>query len=264
MSVIGSGISKTNRIAIGDPTRNVYRIFGKPPAYIPNYEDFLQDVTPQDRPRVVEWVKECLAEKRGRYIEYQVVCPNGDVRTISAISEVSIGEDGLATCLFGACQDITDSRRRQEEAFSRQKLESIGTLATGIAHDFNNLLGGVLAQTDLALEQSSAGLSAENELKSIREVALRGSEIVRQLMIYAGKESETPDFVDISRIVREMIALLKVSVSKHATLETDLDGDRHVRSSAAQIRQVVMNLVTNASEAIGDRDGVIRVSPLGG
>ena len=92
-------------------------------------------------------------------------------------------------------------------------------------------------------------------------MAIRGSEIVRQLMIYAGKESEVLELVDVSRIVVEMLELLKVSVSKRATLVTDLDQELPaVRASAAQIRQIVMNLVTNASEAIGDRDGVIRVN----
>ena len=129
---------KTNRVSGSD---EMYRIFGKPQDYIPSYEDFLEDIVPQDKVRVAEWVEECLAEKKGKYIEYQVVCPNGDVRTISTISEVWIGEDGLPACLFGACQDIADSKREQEAAFTRQKLESFGTLASGIAHDFNNLLG---------------------------------------------------------------------------------------------------------------------------
>ena len=80
-------------------------------------------------------------------------------------------------------------------------------------------------------------------------------------MIYAGKESEVLGLIDVSRIVVEMLELLKVSVSKRATLVTDLGQDLPaVRASAAQIRQIVMNLVTNASEAIGDRDGVIRVT----
>jgi CheY-like chemotaxis protein/two-component sensor histidine kinase len=80
-------------------------------------------------------------------------------------------------------------------------------------------------------------------------------------MIYAGKETAALELVDVSRIVREMIELLKVSVSKHAVLETDLGpGLPAVRANAAQLRQVVMNLVTNASDAIGDRDGVIRVA----
>ena len=74
----------------------------------------------------------------------------------------------------------------QEEAFARQKLESLGTLASGIAHDFNNLLGAILAQTELAMADLGPGSDANEELNSIRDVAIRGSEIVRQLMIYAG------------------------------------------------------------------------------
>jgi nitrogen-specific signal transduction histidine kinase/CheY-like chemotaxis protein len=162
--------------------------------------------------------------------------------------------------MFGACQDVTDARREQEESFARQKLESVGTLAGGIAHDFNNLLGGVLGQAELALTELETGSAPEGELKAIKEMALRGSEIVRQLMIYAGKESEAAGPVDLSRTVAEMVELLKVSVSKNALLVTDLGQDLPaVQANAAQIRRIVMNLVTNASQAIGNRDGVIRV-----
>jgi two-component system, cell cycle sensor histidine kinase and response regulator CckA len=152
-------------------------------------------------------------------------------------------------------------RRAQQERFQRQKLESVGTLASGIAHDFNNLLGGVLAQAELAMGELDGGTRPEGELNAIREAALRGSEIVRELMIYAGKESAIIQPVDVSRVVREMLELLKISVSKHASVETDLGLDLPpVPSNPAQLRQIVMNLVMNASDAIGDRDGFIRVT----
>jgi two-component system, cell cycle sensor histidine kinase and response regulator CckA len=148
----------------------------------------------------------------------------------------------------------------QEESLARQKLESVGTLASGIAHDFNNLLGGIEAQAELALAESDAGSSCREQLKAIKEVAIRGSEIVRQLMIYAGKESEVAGRADLSKIVEEMLALLKVSVNKRAVINANLDSDLpSIRASAAQLRQIVMNLITNASDAIGDREGVICV-----
>jgi CheY-like chemotaxis protein/two-component sensor histidine kinase len=118
-----------------------------------------------------------------------------------------------------------------------------------------------LAQAEVALGELAAGSRPEEELKTIRNVAIRGSEIVRELMIYAGKETVTADLVDVSQIAKEMLELLKVSVSKHATLETELgQGLLAARASAAQVRRIVMNLITNASEALGDRDGVIRVT----
>jgi signal transduction histidine kinase len=113
----------------------------------------------------------------------------------------------------------------------------------------------------LALAQFAEGSSPEEQLQTIRNVAIGGSEIVRELMIYAGKESAAMTPVDVSRIVEEMLPLLKVSVSKHTVLDVNLAKNLPaVRSNSARIRQIVMNLVTNASEAIGDRDGVVRVT----
>jgi CheY-like chemotaxis protein len=99
------------------------------------------------------------------------------------------------------------------------------------------------------------------ELQNIRAVAIRGAEIVRQLMIYAGQETEVLELIDVSATVKDMLELLKISVSKHAAIETALGKDLPaVSANPARLRQIVMNLVTNASEAIGDRDGVIRLT----
>jgi signal transduction histidine kinase/CheY-like chemotaxis protein len=242
-------------------SEEMFRIFGVAQDYRPSYQGFLRAVIPQDRERMEQWINDCLAKKSGLSIEFQIARPDDESRILSCTSEVSMDGDGTPSRLFGACQDITDSRRAQQEDLARKKLESVGVLAGGIAHDFNNLLGGVLAQAELGLAESAAGSYPEEELAAIRDVAIRGSEIVRQLMIYAGKEREVLGLVDVSRIVVEMLELLRVSASKRATLVTDLGRSLPaVWGSAAQIRQIAMNLVTNASEAISDRGGVIRVS----
>jgi PAS domain S-box-containing protein len=248
---------KTNQLSWSE---EVFRIFGQTPDNPPTYEAFFRMILPAYRSRVHKAIRDCLSEKRGGSVEFQIGRPDGDVRTVTSTAEGSLDENGSPQRVFGILQDITDARRAQEESLARQKLESVGTLASGIAHDFNNLLGGVMAQAELALEEYQAGVSPEEELKRIRDGAIRGSEIVRQLMIYAGKESEAVGLVDVSQVARGMIELLKVSVSKHAALVTDFGPDLPaVRGSAGQIQQIVMNLVTNASEAL-ERDGVIRVS----
>ena len=169
--------------------------------------------------------------------------------------------EGRIHRIAGCCTDLTEVKRTQEHALASQKLESIGVLANGIAHDFNNLLGGILASSELAMTDSPETSPVQEELQRIRTASIRGAEIVRQLMIYGGKDS--PDFepVDISVLVKEMLHLLKVSISKHARLRTDLGPNLPaVHASPTQIRQVVMNLITNASEAIGEREGVIHVA----
>jgi PAS domain S-box-containing protein len=198
----------------------------------------------------------------GETVEYEAqINYSTGVRWIHAVGVPTKGRDQEVDGWIAVLTDVTDARCSQEESFARQKLESVGTLAGGIAHDFNNLLGGVLAQAELGLSELAAGCNPGEELKTIRNAAVRGSEIVRQLMIYAGKESGVAGLVDVPQIVKEMIELLRVSVSKHATLETDLmQGLPAVWANAAQIQQIVMNLITNASEAIGDRGGVVRLT----
>jgi CheY-like chemotaxis protein len=194
-------------------------------------------------------------------MEYRLRRADGEYRWMLDTGVPRFEPGGTFAGYIGSCIDITDLKRAQEESLAMQKLDSVATLAGGIAHDFNNLLGGVLAHAELGLVELASGSPPKQELESIRAVAIRGSEIVRQLMTYAGQESEVFELVDVSRIVEEMIELLKVAVSKHATVETDLSkGLPAVRANPSQLRQVVMNLITNASDAMGDRDGVIHVT----
>ena len=104
-------------------------------------------------------------------------------------------------------------------------------------------------------------VSGFEQIQRIKAVAVRAAEIVRELMIYSGQDQADLGSVDLSRLVEEMLELLKVSISKHAVLKTDLRKNLPaVRGNAAQIRQIVMNLIINASEALGEKDGVIHVT----
>ena len=105
---------------------------------------------------------------------------------------------------------------------ARQKWESLGVLAGGIAHDFNNLLGGILTNAELALEEIPPDWPARAGLDAIKSVAIRATQIVRQMMAYAGQENAAFETINVSRLVGDLLQLLKVSISKTAVLKIDL------------------------------------------
>ena len=154
------------------------------------------------------------------------------------------------------------ARRAAEasEAQSRhvQKLESIGVLAGGIAHDFNNLLHVVLGNADIALSNLGTGSSAREPLEEVVRATLRAADLTRQLLAYSGKGAFVVRHLDLSTEVREMATLLRTSISKQATLTWELASDLPaISADPTQVRQVVMNLITNASDTLGESGGTI-------
>ena len=128
-------------------------------------------------------------------------------------------------------------------------------LAGGVAHDFNNLLGGILANSELLISDFRDNPRAQEGVQTIKLIAMRASEIVRQLMVYAGHESTVFEDVDLADLVREMLNLLLVSISKSAVLKIDVSANvPMIRANNAQLRQVIVNLITNASDALGDKE----------
>jgi signal transduction histidine kinase len=157
--------------------------------------------------------------------------------------------------------DTTDLKRGHEQMHAAQKLESLGALAAGIAHDFNNMLGAIFAESDLALTEAAPGSLIGENLERIKGVAVRASEIVKLLLSYAGGTQVSMENVDLSAIVEEMLQLLKGSLSERTTLRISLARDLPLlKANAGQLRQVVLNLILNAAEALEHEEGSIVVS----
>ena len=175
---------------------------------------------------------------------------------------------GNQTLLLLSITDISERKRAEEKRLQlerqmqqTQKLESLGVLAGGIAHDFNNLLTIILGNTSLALDDMPPLSPASENLLTIEKTSLRAAELCRQILAYSGKGRFVIDNIRLGDLVGDMFSLLQSSISKKATLNLNLKEPLPpLHGDPGQIRQIIMSLVTNASEAIGDRSGVITIS----
>jgi two-component system cell cycle sensor histidine kinase/response regulator CckA len=156
---------------------------------------------------------------------------------------------------------IALDRHRSEVAVRHsQKLESLGTLAGGIAHDFNNLLNAILGQSSLALAKLPDGTMGTVNIQKAISAAEKAADLTRQLLAYSGRGSFDSRPINLNTIVRENLQLLSVSVSKTIELQSLLtDDDATVLADPGQMQQVIMNLIINAGEAIGDAPGHVLV-----
>ncbi|MBE0616429.1 MAG: PAS domain S-box protein, partial [Proteobacteria bacterium] len=178
-----------------------------------------------------------------------------------------LGPGGAPEAFIEVVEDVTEARRAGEERQrleaqmqQAQKLESLGVLAGGIAHDFNNLLMGVLGNADMALAKTPPESPLRAYLQRIETAARRAADLTNQMLAYSGKGRFVVEPINLSRLVEEMGHLLATVVSKRALLRYDLGLNLPaVEADATQLRQVVMNLIVNASDAIGERSGVITV-----
>lgn len=139
------------------------------------------------------------------------------------------------------------------------KMEALGVLAGGVAHDFNNLLAVIQGNAELAIASNPPARS-HRMLHGIIAATESATALCNQMLAYAGRGSQAPEYVDCNEVVESLSELLRITLSKKAQIELDLDGELGVIADRSQLRQVVMNLITNASEAIGNREGRVEIS----
>ncbi|MDH5700335.1 MAG: response regulator [Nitrospirota bacterium] len=204
-----------------------------------------------------------VTENRTAEIE---ILSEGGGQTPVEMRVVPIEWEGKPAYL-ASLRDITERRKAEEERRRyeierqySQKIESLGVLAGGIAHDFNNLLMTIVARSGLALRSLPQDSPAREHLAFIEKAGLRGGELANQMLTFAGQTTLNFQVVQLSKLIEDMASFLRSTISKRLTLEYDLGSPLPpIRADQTQLRQIIMNIVTNASEASGEGDGVITI-----
>lgn len=197
--------------------------------------------------------------------ETQIRNVQGAIRDV-IFHKASFTDNAGNVCgLIGAILDITDRKKAEEDRLElerrllhTQKLESLGILSGGIAHDFNNLLLAVLGNLDLALRKLPQEIPARNNIEQAIKAASHAAKLTNMMLAYSGKAMFMIKPVNLSELVRENVTMWDVAIPKSITLEQHLDHTVPIiNADAGQLLQVIMNLITNAAEAIGEASGTI-------
>ena len=207
-------------------------------------------------------IKRTLSSGKTTSVDYQLSIGGEEVWFTGNVTPMSSDR------VIWSARDITQRKQSEDERLKlekqmlhTQKLESLGVLAGGIAHDFNNILTAIVGNADLALMRLNPESPAIENLHRIETAAARASDLARQMLAYSGKGRFVIEDLDLNRLVEEMGHMLDVSISKKAVLRYNCYRPLPaITADATQIRQIIMNLVINASEAIGDKSGVISIT----
>ena len=245
----------------------VTKLFGHNPEFF-NNRTFLELVDADQQTKVETAIRDVFENIKSRVtIDYRVeVAPGQYCWHSTSITRTQTSEGDVI--YIAVAKDDTErvmaeeERKKLEEQFQHSaKLESLGVLAGGIAHDFNNLLTAIMGNCGLAIMNVPGESKAVGNLQKIEKASIRAADLCQQLLAYSGKGKFVVGPLQINDIVKEMSHLLSVSISRKAKLIYDFQEDLpYFNGDATQIRQIVMNIITNASEAIADKQGKIKIS----
>jgi signal transduction histidine kinase/CheY-like chemotaxis protein len=239
----------------------LYRLLGlEPGSGELTLETFLgRFVHPDDRAR--------LGEQWPAALECRIVRVDGQVRHVQGWTRLIPDEDGKQVRFLGVFQDVTEAKQAEEQRrlfaerlHEARKLDALGVLAGGVAHDFNNLLTTVLGYADLTEWQLPAGSPLRGYMQQIAQAARRAAGLCQQLLAYAGKTLLSLETLDLARLVRDAEPALRGLLVGRQRLVLDLpESLEGVRGDPGLLRQVLLELVGNAIEALGEGPGEVAV-----
>ncbi len=247
---------------------NVVEVFGYPPEdLVSGRLSYGSLVEPEDAERVGREVAEASSSALTGFTHapYRIRHRDGGVRWLLDVTRIARGPDGVPTHYLGYVIDITDrvvaeqqARALERQLLQAQKLESLGVLAGGLAHDFNNLLTGILGHASLAKRRACPECqeSVRESLEEIEQLSRRAARLTQQLLSYAGRGVRVRAPVDLREVVERALELLELAPPRATHVRVECEGEvPPVEADRQQMEQLVVNLLTNAGEALEGREG---------
>jgi PAS domain S-box-containing protein len=250
-------------------SEELWSLYGlEPRSCEPSYEAWLQTIHPDDRSMVEHLVQEAASNVSELNVEWRVHDIKGTERWLTAQGRPVYDEHGQATSYIGIVMDITERKRleaerleMEREIIHAQKRESIGVMAGRISHDFSNQLAVILGNLELSLGALPTDSEAKASIMNAIEAANRSVDLSDQMLIYSGSAFYLPKAIRVNDLLNRTSDLFKSSVSKYVTLDLLISDELAlIKGDADQIQSLVTNILVNASEAIGDKEGYVRLS----
>lgn len=244
----------------------LFRIIGRPfTKPTPTFQECIDYMRPEDRQRMTEFSQRSIQNGMPSDAMFQITRDDGTIAHLHGRVNIRRDANGRVIELYGTTHDITARVLAEKERIdweqrvaAAQRLESLGLLAGGIAHDFNNLLMGVMMDASLLEREALPTTSIAEAVVNIQEAAARMAELTNQLLVYAGRGRFVNERIDPNEVVTDLLESLQRNLNPGTSFESEITSESAtIAIDSNQLRQVVTNLVLNASDALDGRPGTI-------
>jgi PAS domain S-box-containing protein len=201
-----------------------------------------------------------LSAEGGRVSRFDVTVStkSGEARQLS-FGLTPVHEDGVLQSFIGAAEDVTDQQRTRDALANNEKLSSLASLAGGVAHDFNNLLAVILGNVAVIRALADGDPQREDALSDIETASQQAAELAKQMLSYAGRAESVKVAVDLRALVSNSVPLLRAVLPRNVDMRVEFEGPAQVIADVTQLRQVLLNVVMNAAEALGPESGSVTI-----